>query len=31
VYEQYKQDPVLLWFPEDIKKQLHEAKEKKGK
>ena len=28
VYEQYKQDPVLHWFPEDIKKQLQEVKEK---
>jgi len=28
VYEQYKQDPVLPWFPEDIKKQLREVKEK---
>ncbi|MBD3907191.1 hypothetical protein NAL32_18850 [Chryseobacterium sp. Ch-15] len=31
VYEQYKQDPVLPWFPEDIKKQLKEAKAKQGK
>ena len=29
VYEQYKTDPVLPWFPEDIKKQLEEAKEAK--
>ncbi|SUX48333.1 hypothetical protein [Chryseobacterium indoltheticum] len=28
VYEQYKQDPVLPWFPEDIKNQLREVKEK---
>lgn len=26
VYEQYKNNPVLPWFPEDIKKQLEEAK-----
>ncbi|WP_157444259.1 MULTISPECIES: hypothetical protein [unclassified Chryseobacterium] len=31
VYEQYKQDPVLPWFPEDIKKQLQEAKAKQNK
>lgn len=31
VYEQYKQNPVLPWFPEDIKKQLKEAKAKQGK
>ncbi|WP_262148472.1 hypothetical protein [Chryseobacterium foetidum] len=29
VYEQYKQNPVLLWFPEDIKKQLEEIKKQK--
>lgn len=29
VYEQYKQDPVLPWFPEGIKKQLQEVKAKK--
>lgn len=26
VYEQYKNDPVLPWFPEDIKQQLEEVK-----
>ena len=31
VYEQYKNDPVLPWFPEDIKKQLEEAKAKHEK
>ncbi len=31
VYEQYKLDPVLPWFPEDVKKQLQETKEKKRK
>ena len=29
VYEQYKINPVLPWFPEDIKKQLKEIKTKK--
>ena len=29
VYEQFKTDPILPWFPEDIKKQLEEAKNKK--
>ena len=29
VYEQFKNDPILPWFPEDIKKQLEEAKNKK--
>lgn len=29
VFEQYKNDPVLPWFPEDIKKQLEEVKAKK--
>ncbi|WP_131725581.1 MULTISPECIES: hypothetical protein [unclassified Chryseobacterium] len=29
VYEQYKQNPVLLWFPEDIKKQLEEINKQK--
>lgn len=29
VYEQYKKDPILPWFPEDIKKQLEDAKAKK--
>ncbi|WP_370900686.1 hypothetical protein [Chryseobacterium gossypii] len=29
VYEQYKYDPVLPWFPEDIKKQLEGVKAKK--
>lgn len=29
VYEQYKINPVLPWFPEEIKKQLEEAKSKK--
>ena len=29
VYEQYKQDPILPWFPEDVKKQLEEVKAKK--
>ncbi|WP_370900684.1 hypothetical protein [Chryseobacterium gossypii] len=28
VYEQYKKDPALPWFPEDIKKQLEEVKQK---
>ncbi len=31
VYEQYKNDPVLPWFPENIKKQLEEAKAKQRK
>lgn len=31
IYEQYKQDPVLPWFPEEIKKQLEEVKSKQGK
>ncbi len=31
VYEQYRNDPVLPWFPEDIKKQLEEAKAKHEK
>ena len=31
VYEQYKNDPVLPWFPEDIKRQLEEAKAKHEK
>jgi len=31
IYEQYKQNPVLPWFPEDIKKQLEEVKAKQGK
>ena len=31
VYEQYKNDPVLPWFPENIKKQLEEAKTKQRK
>ncbi len=31
VCEQYKLDPVLPWFPEDVKKQLQETKEKKRK
>ena len=26
VYEQFKQDPVLDWFPEDVKKQLNQVK-----
>ena len=26
VFEQYKNDPVLPWFPENIKKQLEEVK-----
>jgi len=30
VFEQYKNDPVLSWFPEDIKKQLEEVKKEKG-
>jgi len=30
VFEQYKNDPVLPWFPEDIKKQLEEVKKQKG-
>ena len=30
VYEQYKTDPVLPWFPEDIKKKLEEVKAQKG-
>lgn len=25
VYEEFKQDPVLEWFPEDIKKQLNKV------
>lgn len=29
IFEQYKNDPVLPWFPEDIKRQLIEVKEKK--
>lgn len=29
VFEQYKNDPILPWFPEDIKKQLEEVKAKK--
>lgn len=29
IYEQYKNDPVLPWFPEDVKKQLEEVKAKK--
>ncbi|WP_312079524.1 hypothetical protein [Chryseobacterium sp.] len=29
VYEQYKQNPILPWFPENIKKQLEEVKAKK--
>ena len=29
VFEQYKNDPVLPWFPEDIKKQLEDVKNKK--
>lgn len=31
IYQQYKQDPVLPWFPEEIKKQLEEVKAKQGK
>lgn len=31
VYEQYKNDPVLPWFPEKIKKELEKAKTKKSK
>ena len=30
VFEQYKNNPVLPWFPEDIKKQLEEVKKQKG-
>ena len=30
VFEQYKNDPVLPWFPEDIKKQLEEVKKQKN-
>ena len=30
VFEQYKNDPVLSWFPEDIKKQLEGVKKQKG-
>jgi len=26
VYEEFKQDPVLEWFPQNIKKQLNEVK-----
>lgn len=29
VYEQYKNDPVLPWFPEEVKKQLEEVKKQK--
>lgn len=29
IYQQYKNDPVLPWFPEDIKKQLEEIKARK--
>lgn len=29
VYGQYKNDPVLPWFPDDVKKQLEEVKAKK--
>lgn len=31
IYEQYKQNPILPWFPENIKKQLEEVKVKQGK
>ncbi|WP_262148466.1 hypothetical protein [Chryseobacterium foetidum] len=31
VYEQYKQNPILPWFPENIKKQLEDVKVKQGK
>lgn len=31
IYEEYKQNPILPWFPEDIKKQLEEVKAKKEK
>lgn len=30
VYEQYKTNPVLPWFPENIKKQLEEVKKQKN-
>ncbi|WP_312302737.1 hypothetical protein [Chryseobacterium sp.] len=29
VFEQYKNDPVLPWFPDDIKRQLEEVKARK--
>lgn len=29
VFEQYQNDPILPWFPENIKKQLEEVKVKK--
>lgn len=29
VFEQYQNDPVLPWFPEEIKKQLEEIKKQK--
>ncbi|WP_343681545.1 hypothetical protein [Chryseobacterium arthrosphaerae] len=29
VFEQYKNDPVLPWFPDDIKRQLEEVRAKK--
>ena len=29
LFEQYKTDPVLPWFPEEIKKQLEEVKKSK--
>ena len=29
VYEQFKNNPILPWFPEDVKKHLEEAKIKK--
>lgn len=31
VYEQYKENPILPWFPEDIKKQLKEVKSRQEK
>lgn len=31
VFEKYKEDPVLPWFTEDIKKQLEEIKGKSEK
>lgn len=31
IYQQYKNDPVLPWFPEDVKKQLEQVKVRKQK
>lgn len=31
IYEQFKEDPVLPWFPQEIKKQLEEVKDSSQK